>query len=412
MIGINVNIHISINFETVEVNAMNRLDKMFIRTDEQKERLAVIGQLADSFAREAHRVDAEHDFAYEHIAALRKLGYCSYTVPKAYGGEGLSLYEFVMVQERLAQGDAAIALGVGWHLSVMFELNENQSWSESAIAAFNEQVVKQQLLVNRAATEKASGSPTRGGKPQTTAVQQADRTYVLNGRKTFTTLSPVLDYFLVTASFGEDTAEFIIPRSTDGLRIEETWNMVGMRGTASHDLVLENVILPQSALMQIFPKKKAHSAAPHLLHIPACYLGIALAARKEAIQFAYSYQPNSLNTSIIHLPHIVQQLGQIELELQSARQFMYGVAARWDQQVLSADQLSIELNAVKVTAIQTALSVVDKAMRIVGAHSLSLDHPLQRMYRDVRFGLHNPPMEDAVLSMLGKLAITDMEQER
>src|SRR5690606_40330398 len=127
------------------------------------------------------------------------------------------------------------------------------------------------------------------------------------------------------------------------------------------------VLLPASALMQVFPKKKAQLAAPHLLHIPACYLGIALAARKEAIKFAYSYQPNSLSTSIIHVPHIVQQLGQIELELQTARHFMYSVAARWDQQVLPPEQLSIELNAAKVTAIQTALSVVDKAMRIVGA---------------------------------------------
>jgi len=391
---------------------MNRLDGMFALTSEQKERLSTVGQLADSFTEEAHRVDAEHDFAYKHIEALRKLGYFSFTVPKAYGGEGLSLYDFVMVQERLAQGDAAIALGVGWHLSVMFELNANKPWSDSALATLNEQVVKQQILVNRAATEKASGSPTRGGKPQTTAVQCANGTYELNGRKTFTTLSPVLDYFLVTASLGEDTAEFMIPRAAEGLRIEETWNMVGMRGTASHDLVLKDVIVPEAALMQLFPKKKIQSAAPHLLHIPACYLGIALAARKEAIKFAYTYQPNSLNTSIIHLPHIALQLGQMELEMQSARHFMYSVAARWDQQVLPPEQLSIELNAVKVTAIQTALSVVDKAMRIVGAHSLALDHPLQRMYRDVRFGLHNPPMEDAVLSMLGKLAIQDMEQKR
>ncbi|MCM3635832.1 acyl-CoA dehydrogenase family protein [Paenibacillus camelliae] len=390
---------------------MNRLDEMFVMSSEQKERLTAIGKLADSFASEAHRVDAEHDFAFEHIEALRKLNYFSYTVPREFGGEGITLYEFVMLQERLAQGDAAIALGVGWHLSVMFELNLNKPWSEAALAALNEQVVKQQILVNRAATEKASGSPTRGGKPQTTALQCTDGSYVLNGRKTFTTLSPVLDYFLVTAGLDEDTVEFMIPRTADGLRIEQTWNMLGMRGTASHDLVMEEVLLPASALMQVFPKKKAQLAAPHLLHIPACYLGIALAARKEAIKFAYSYQPNSLSTSIIHVPHIVQQLGQIELELQTARHFMYSVAARWDQQVLPPEQLSIELNAVKVTAIQTALSVVDKAMRIVGAHSLALDHPLQRMYRDVRFGLHNPPMEDAVLSMLGRLAIKDIELE-
>lgn len=232
---------------------MNRLDEMFVMSSEQKERLTAIGKLADSFASEAHRVDAEHDFAFEHIEALRKLNYFSYTVPREFGGEGVTLYEFVMLQERLAQGDAAIALGVGWHLSVMFELNLNKPWSEAALAALNEQVVKQQILVNRAATEKASGSPTRGGKPQTTALQCTDGSYVLNGRKTFTTLSPVLDYFLVTAGLDEDTVEFMIPRTADGLRIEQTWNMLGMRGTASHDLVMEEVLLPASALMQVFP---------------------------------------------------------------------------------------------------------------------------------------------------------------
>ncbi|MFC6332852.1 acyl-CoA dehydrogenase family protein [Paenibacillus septentrionalis] len=391
---------------------MKRLDDMFVLTSEQQERLHAIGKLADSFVEEAHRVDAEHDFAYEHIEALRKIGYFSYTVPKEAGGQGVSLYELLLYQERLAQGDAAIALGVGWHLSVMFELNYNKAWSPAALEEMNEQVVKQQAIVNRAVTERASGSPTRGGKPQATAELLENGSYILNGRKTFTTLSPVLDYFLVIVSMGEDTAEFKIPRNTAGVRIEKTWNMVGMRGTASHDLVLEDVTLPAAALMQILPHRKVQAAAPHLLHIPASYLGIALAARKEAITFAYDYHPNSLGTSIIHLPNVVQQLGQIELELQTARHFLYSVASRWDQQVLSPEQLIPELNAVKVAAMQAALSVVDKAMRIVGAHSLALDHPLQRLYRDVRFGLHNPPMEDAVLSMLGKMAITDLEQER
>ncbi|MFD0867961.1 MULTISPECIES: acyl-CoA dehydrogenase family protein [Paenibacillus] len=388
---------------------MDRLDNMFVLSAEQERRLKAIGELADGFAEEAHRVDAEHDFAYAHIEALRRLGYFSYTVPADEGGEGISLYEFVLYQERLAQGDASIALGVGWHLGVVYDLNHKKQWTEAALTDLNEKIVKDQHLVNRAATEKASGSPTRGGKPLTTAKRRQDGSYVLNGRKTFTTLSPVLDHFIVTASVEEDTAEFLIPRNTAGLRIEETWHTLGMRGTASHDLVLEDVVLPESALACLLPKKSASAATPYLLHIPACYLGIALAARKEAIKFAYSYHPNSLPAPIIHLPNIVQQLGQIELELHAARHFLYSVAARWDRQVLPPERLNAELNAVKVTAVQTAMSVVDKAMRIAGAHSLALDHPLQRLYRDVRFGLHNPPMEDAVLSMLGKLAISDYE---
>jgi len=214
----------------------------------------------------------------------------------------------------------------------------------------------------------------------------------------------------VTASIENDVAEFWIPKETAGLTLDETWNTVGMRGTASHDLVLHNVIVPQEALVYTMPKDKKASASPQLLHIPACYLGIALAARKEAITFAKSYQPSSLAHPIIQLPNIIQQLGQIELKLQSARHFLYSVAGRWDQQIKSQDDYIAELNAVKAHAIQTALSVVDKSMRIVGAHSLTLDHPLQRMYRDVRFGLHNPPMEDALLGLLGRLAIGDAEK--
>lgn len=443
---------------------MKRLDHLFVLTEQQEKRMQQIGKLADSFAADAHRIDAEHGFAFEHIEALRKLNYFSDPVPKAYGGAGLSLYELVLYQERLAQGDAPTALGAGWHLSVVHDFNYKQPWSKDKIAQINSEIVQRQVLLNKAVTEKTSGSPTRGGKPLTAAKRLADGSYMLNGRKTFTTLSPVLDYFIVVASLEDEegTAEFIIPRDAAGLTIDETWHMAGMRGTASHDLVLEDAIVPETALLCRIEKKAGRAATPSLLHIPACYLGIALAARKEAIKFAHSYHPNSLPHPIIHLPHIQQQLGQIELELQTARHFLYSVAARWDrliaqqgesnklevhknqgqqldndmgigqvaqqdldmeigqtaQQRLSShlgqvqhstELLTAELNAVKVTAINTALSVVDKAMRIVGAHSLALDHPLQRMYRDVRFGLHNPPMEDAVLGMLGRLAIADLE---
>ncbi|MFP9202776.1 acyl-CoA dehydrogenase family protein, partial [Enterococcus faecalis] len=59
-----------------------------------------------------------------------------------------------------------------------------------------------------------------------------------------------------------------------------------------------------------------------------------------------------------------------------------------------------ELGAAKHIVTNAALSVVDKAMRIVGAKSLERTNPLQRYYRDVRAGLHNPPMDDAVIHKL------------
>lgn len=391
---------------------MSGLDRMFIRTPEQEARFSLIGELADSFAEGAHAADIDNGFAYAHIDTLRKAGYHTYTVPAEWGGLDISLYEFVLLQERLAQGDASIALAMGWHLGVLFDLNEKRPWKQDVFADLCRDVVKRGALVNRAATEAASGSPARGGKPRTTAERLPGGGYRLNGRKTFTTLSPVLDYFIVTAVLDNTEAEFLVPRETAGLSIDPTWQMVGMRGTASHDLVLDGAIVPQEALVYSAEKAYHQAPNPYLLHIPACYLGIALAARKEALKFARSYQPNSLPHPILYAPNVGQQLGQIDLELSAARHYLYAVAARWDEVRGRPEAASLvsELAAVKVFAIRTALSVVDKAMRIVGAHSLALSNPLQRHYRDVRFGLHNPPMEDMVIAQLGKRAVQEAEQ--
>lgn len=107
-----------------------------------------------------------------------------------------------------------------------------------------------------------------------------------------------------------------------------------------------------------------------LLHIPACYLGIAQAARNYAVQFAGSYKPNSLNHSISLLPNVRRLVGELELELMQARVFLYQIAKKYDE---AEDKLSLqaELAAVKYAVTNAAISIVDKAMRIVGAKSLS-----------------------------------------
>lgn len=383
----------------------------FARTPLQQERLASIGGLAVSFKEGALEADRRNEFSYEHIKGLQQLGYPSWTAPKEYGGEEISLYEFVLYQERLAMGDAAIALGIGWHAGVLHDLAEKRPWPEPVFAEMCRDIVNRGALINRAATEAATGSPSRGGMPGTTATRLPGGGFRLNGRKTFTTLAPVLDYFIVTAVQQPDGehVEFLIPRATPGLHIEETWDMCGMRGTASHDLVLEDVEVPQESLVHVHAKIRPQSSHPYLLHIPACYLGIAMAAKEEALQFSRTYQPNSLQHPILQLPHIEQSFGRIELELSAARHFLYAVAQRWDEEPERRDQLAADLGAVKVIAVQTALSVVDKAMRISGAHGLVMSNPLQKLYRDVRFGLHNPPMEDQVIRQLSSRAISEKE---
>lgn len=381
-------------------------EQYFLKTKRQKDLYELVSRLADSFKERSEQQDREGSFPFENMEELKKSGYTRLSLPKELGGEGISLYELVLLQERLAQGDASTSLSIGWHMGIVMDTAEKKLWKKGTFEKIAEEIVQNGALLNSAVSEAATGSPTRGGRPQTLAVQEGEY-WVINGRKTFTTMAPVLDYFIVVAAVENngEIAQFIVPRETKGLEIVETWDTMAMRGTGSHDVVLTDVKVPLDALVQVLDQDSKKKANGWLLHIPACYMGIALAARNYAVDYANSYKPNSISGPISELPNIRQLIGEMELELMSARTFLYSTAQRWDEDLENRYELHAELAAVKHVVNNAALRIVDKAMRIVGAQSLYHKNPLQRYYRDVRAGLHNPPMDDAVVSLLAQRAI-------
>lgn len=375
-----------------------------LRTKE--ERLTLLKATVKQFSERAWKHDKEASFPVENIEDLKKIGYHTLTVPVEYGGLEISLLELVQMQEIIAQADGSTALSIGWHMGIVKHLGEKRTWEASMFQKFCKDVLQNGALLNNAASESGTGSPTRGGRPETIAIKNKD-CWVITGRKTFTTMSPVLDYFAVSASI-QDTNEignFLIHKDFAGVTIEETWDSVAMRGTGSNDLVLTDVKVPNENLVEyITPGKK--QAAGWLLHIPACYLGIAKAAQKYAIQFASSYSPNSIEGTIADLPYVKQKIGEMELYIQQSQHFLYSVARSWDEgNDKTRQELRSELGAVKHAVVNHALQIVDLAMRVTGARSLSEKNPLQRYYRDVRAGLHNPPMDDATILLLADEAI-------
>lgn len=378
----------------------------FQDTKIKEERMVLMSNLSERFLSRAAKIDEEGTFPFENISELKNHGYTSLTVPKKYGGEEISLFELIRFQEQMATGDGATALSIGWHMGIIKDLGESSQWQESMLQMLFEDV-KKGALINNCASEPQTGSPSRGGKPTTKAVK-AESHWIINGRKTFSTMSPVLDYFNVSATIEEsgEVGNFLIPRSTVGLVVEETWDSVAMRGTGSHDLVLQDVKVEDDYLVEVVGKRKK-GASGWLLHIPACYLGIAQAAQSYAIDFAKNYSPNSIDGSIIKLPNVQQKIGDMELELMRARHFLYSVAKQWDESAEDKrNEMKPELGAVKLTVTNAAIKVVDLAMRVVGAQSLSQKNPLQRYYRDVRAGLHNPPMDDMTIQLLANSAIS------
>lgn len=94
----------------------------------------------------------------------------------------------------------------------------------------------------------------------------------------------------------------------------------------------------------------------------------------------------------------------MDLELTKARFALYGAAEAYDDKE-RRNQLTNELSIAKSIVTNAALTIVDKAMRLVGAKSLQQSCPLQRYYRDVRAGLHNPPMDDITIQKLADSAL-------
>lgn len=378
-----------------------------LKTERQKQIYEQLNKREEAFKQCGAKADREGSFPFENIEELKKIGFTSLTVPKEFGGEEIPLYDMLLYLEKLGQADGSTALGLGWHLGIMMDLAERRPWDPDVYKQVCEHAVQEGALLNRAATEPKTGSPTRGGKPETTAVKQADGSWKITGRKTFTTMSPVLDYFLVAATDDAtgDVNEYLIPRQADGVKIEETWDSIAMHGTASHDLVINDVIIPAKYLVEAKRNERKARPSGWLLHIPAVYSGIALAARQEALKFATTYAPNSIVGTISELPNVRRLIGEIEMKLYQARQILFTTAQKWDNEPESRDQMTAQLQVAKYTVTNTAIEIVDLAMRIVGARSLSAKNPLQRYYRDVRAGLHNPPMDDVVLALLAEQAI-------
>lgn len=378
--------------------------ELFIQTDEQRQWLKKLETIADSVKQHAQQTDEEAVFPFENFKKLRDIGYTKITLPKNYGGDGFTVYDAVLLHETLSSYCGSTGLAASWTVQNVGEIFENRYWDQQKLEWFGEQIAKG-ATVNRAVSEFAMGSPVRGGRPGTTAKRDGD-SYIISGRKNYTSGAPDLDYFLVSAWVEEDDhlGFFLVPKTAAGVSVENTWDVASMRGTGSDDLVLENVRVDVSNLVEIPSYSTGFKLNGWLLLIPATYLGIAQAARDYAVDFANSHSPNSIQGTIAQLPNVQTLIGEMDLALTKARFTIYGVAQLYNDPAKKAAIIN-EVNIAKHVVTNTAIEVVDKAMRLVGAKSLQRSNPLQRYYRDVRAGLHNPPMDDITIKRLAETAI-------
>ncbi|MBZ0294634.1 MAG: acyl-CoA/acyl-ACP dehydrogenase [Anaerolineae bacterium] len=358
-------------------------------------------QLAAEFAQRADAADRAGKLPSEDVQALRDSGYLTISVPREYGGAGLSLGECVEAQLELAQGSGSTAMVAAMQIHAFGNARETDAWPAPYLERLSCLAVEEGALVNGIASEPVMGSPSRGGRFHTYA-EPHDQGWRINGHKNWSTGGTHLTHMLVSMSVDEETGLMIVPNNIDGVGWVETWgDSLSLRASDSHDVYFKDVIVPQDNLI---PRAKSDKRMPNAwfpMMMAATYLGVALAARAAIIRYALDRVPTALGRPIATLPKIQRQIGEIDLELQAARLLLLDTAHQWEGDPAFYPRIV----AAKHLASETAIRATDHVLRVAGGNAISHSLPFERFFRDVRGGIAHPPSGDTALEIIGKAAI-------
>ena len=362
-----------------------------ILTERERELVELAGSLADRFAERASEHDRESTFPFENYEEMREAGYLGLTVPEELGGRGASLHELILAQERLAMGDGSTALAVNMHVSPIAQLAS--LWRSSGDESLAD--VLRRAADGRLVYASMSAEP---GDPilmtSSTVAERAEGGYRVTGKKIFGTESAVCTEFSTRARYddpdrGPQVLFFRVPRDVDGLRMKETWDTMGMRATRSDDFELDDVFVPDEAVFHSYPV--GHFDATMLKTVwgwamptfGAVYLGIAAGAMRFAREQVQSRGREND-------PQVQGLFAEMEVLLETARAVLYRHAQEMDSGALYTE-LPVQdgmARAVltKYVTTNNAVTIVDRALHVVGGAGYYRRFPLERMYRDVRAG--------------------------
>ena len=384
------------------------------QSDKQMQLLALAGNLADDFATRAADHDLNNTFPFENIERMKETGYTALVIPEEHGGLGANLVEYCQCQERLAQGCGATALAINMHLFGLGSMVERGDILRPRAQQFLTAVGQRREIIGGGITEPETGG--NWGLFVSRAVKEGD-SYVLNGRKAFTSLAPVIDLFMIMVTVQDPDADgmfggtFLVPKSTPGLQIVETWNAMGMRATASHDLIITDCQVPLDHAIRI---RRVGEILPEdisvfawfSLSVAAIYTGVAIAALNFAKQFADRHQPLPLPRPIKYLPGIQFAVAEAEALLAATRAYTLETAKAWvNGEPFVGEEGLVRVCMPKYVATNNAIRIVDLAMEIVGSVGIFKKHPLERYYRDVRAGTNHPFSNARMRELIGKNAL-------
>lgn len=368
----------------------------------------VMDKLAARFAQRAAQYDKSGNLPLRNLADLRKAGFLARAIPAAYGGNGAGLREIVHITDRIAQADPSTALILVMHYLHTVSFALSPLWQEPLRSALFRSIRHEGALINGLRVEPELGTPARGGLPAT-AVVRKNGVYRLSGTKIFSTGSYALSWALVWARSGGKNPRVgwvLVPMDLPGIRIEKSWDHIGMRATGSHTVIFDNVALPADHLAGLtdpayMPDYAARLGVWHAVTLGALYNGIAKAARTWFTEYLHARVPANLGRPLSTLPRFQTLVGEMDALLLTNAALVERVTGQ------DRDGISDSVNAdlTKYITTENAIAVVEKALAAIGNPGLSRHQPLERHYRNVLCGRVHTPQGDSVLLHAGRKAL-------
>ena len=362
---------------------------------------AFLGQLED-LEREFAAKAAEHDhsdaFVAGNFAALKEARLFSALIPEEMGGSGIPHSVMCKGLRQLARhcGSTALSFSMHTHLTAFQVYNHLQG---KPTRPFLERVAREQLVL---VSTGANDWLISNGQ-----VSKAEGGFRISARKSFASGSPAGDFLMTSAPYldpaeGWQVLHFPIPFTTEGVRILEDWKTLGMRGTGSNSVSLDNVFVPDAAVTLRRPRGTYHPAFMIITTlacplIASVYTGIAEAAAEAGREQARR-RPAEAGTPFL--------LGEMENQLAVAQMAADSMAALANDYAFAPTiDLANRILVRKTLAVNAALAAGEKAMEASGGGGFYRRSGLERMVRDLHAGQFHPLSEKRQQLLTGRLAL-------
>ncbi len=379
----------------------------------------------EHFAPRSAAIDTDATFPVENYKDLAAEGFLTLTVPVEYGGHGFSLGEYAMVGAEIGKYCGATALTFNMHNSsmmwcrFMYELPHLTDADRAAFAPLRERQFRRAVAGQGIYSQPISEAGQNWtSKPAQTQCRRVEGGWLINGFKKFASLAGYCDYYSIVctevfegvAPRHEDTMIFVVPKEAPGLKVQGTWDPLGMRGTNSRDLVLQDVFVSDDDLMM--PRGIFIKTLPHWPHMMATlsptYMGVA--------QGAYDFTVAYLRGEVAGQPAADRRMfGTKRITVGRMYARLASMRALWWQAFMEAQGMPTKAQVLRMYAAQYNVmegvqEIAALAIRTCGGQSMLKSMPLERMYRDSRCGaLMLPYTSEIMEDYLSVLTLYDVE---